>query len=203
MNHTDERVLLLLGLLSIQPQHGYQINEFIDRQLGHMSHMKRATAYALLTRLEDAGLIRGDMEQAGNRPARRVYSITDAGRNEMFRHLEKVLGNPTIESCAGNIGVMFIDYLDRDVAVGLIEQRIAALNQAINGLDQVPPHDETIGVNLGIDRQRSLLLADRDWFLSALERVRQELPEHPLNPGAFAGRHPEAQTPSSAGQVAR
>ena len=33
----DERHLLLLGLLLNQSQHGYSINEFIEKNLGHVS----------------------------------------------------------------------------------------------------------------------------------------------------------------------
>jgi hypothetical protein len=32
----DERILLLLGLLTTQSQHGYQINEFIEHNLGRV-----------------------------------------------------------------------------------------------------------------------------------------------------------------------
>ncbi|HYB01600.1 MAG TPA: hypothetical protein VED37_15385 [Ktedonobacteraceae bacterium] len=43
----DERMLLLLGLLKAQSQHGYQINEFIEHNLKRMIDMKRSTAYSL------------------------------------------------------------------------------------------------------------------------------------------------------------
>ena len=52
--------VLLLGLLTTQSQHGYQINEFIEHNLGRVSLMKKATAYALLTRMEAAGLVQAE-----------------------------------------------------------------------------------------------------------------------------------------------
>ena len=39
-----------------QSQHAYRINEFIETNLGQVSNMKRATAYALLERLEKRGI---------------------------------------------------------------------------------------------------------------------------------------------------
>jgi DNA-binding PadR family transcriptional regulator len=50
----DERALLLLGVLRVQSQHGYQINEFIERTLGRVTDMKKPTAYAILERLSAA-----------------------------------------------------------------------------------------------------------------------------------------------------
>ena len=87
----DERHLLLLGLLMAQSQHGYSINEFIEKNLGRVSGMKRATAYALLERLERKGLVRMETETVGNYPPRKVYSITPAGREAFFDLLQELL----------------------------------------------------------------------------------------------------------------
>ena len=76
----DDRSLLLLGVLMGQDQHGYQINEFIERALCRVTTMKKPTAYALLERLAARGYISVHREQSGNRPPRKVYSITPAGQ---------------------------------------------------------------------------------------------------------------------------
>ncbi|GAF07814.1 PadR family transcriptional regulator [Paenibacillus pini] len=59
----DERELLVLGLLMAQSQHGYQINDFIERNLGQVSDMKKATAYSILKRLDKAGYVDVSVEQ--------------------------------------------------------------------------------------------------------------------------------------------
>src|SRR5690606_5170873 len=66
----DERELLLLGLLRAQSQHGYQINEFIEKNLRRVTDMKKATAYAILDRLARDGHAVTHREQEGNRPPR-------------------------------------------------------------------------------------------------------------------------------------
>ena len=58
----DERTLLLLGMLRIESQHGYQLNEFIEHNLGRVTDMKKPTAYALLDRLEQSGAITSRLE---------------------------------------------------------------------------------------------------------------------------------------------
>ena len=72
----NDNELLLLGLLRQQSQHGYQINDFIERNLSRMASLKKATAYALLERLREAGHISAVTVQEGNRPPRQVYTIT-------------------------------------------------------------------------------------------------------------------------------
>ncbi|HET8628279.1 MAG TPA: PadR family transcriptional regulator, partial [Thermomicrobiales bacterium] len=76
----DERALLLLGVLMTQSQHGYQINDFIERTLCNVTAMKKPTAYLILDRLAAAGHVSVRSEQQGNRPPRKVYTVTDSGR---------------------------------------------------------------------------------------------------------------------------
>src|SRR5690606_35505164 len=87
----DERHLLLLGVLMAQSQHAYRINDFIETNLGRVSNMKRATAYALLERLEKRGLVRMEVQTVGNHPPRKVYSITEAGKQAFLDLLQALL----------------------------------------------------------------------------------------------------------------
>lgn len=176
MNHHDERILLLLGLLSTQRQHGYQINEFIERNLARVSNMRKATAYSLLSRLEDDGLVETTMEQQGNRPARRVYAITPAGEDRLLTMLQSILAEPLFVEPPGDIALMFIDHLDRSTARQAIEQRLATLEREIEALEAAPPHEVGLGVDLALSRRLALLRADRDWFRAAADRVWASLP---------------------------
>jgi DNA-binding PadR family transcriptional regulator len=177
MNDNDERILLLLGLLSTQRQHGYQINEFIERNLARVSNMRKATAYALLSRLEDNGLVETTIEQIGNRPARRVYAITTAGETRLLAMLQSILAEPLITEPPGDIALMFIDHLDRATARQAIQQRLARLDREIEILAAAPPHEVGLGVDLALGRRLALLRADREWFAAASDRVWESLPD--------------------------
>src|SRR5690606_12464627 len=120
--------LLLLGLLMAQRQHGYSINEFIERNLGRVSGMKRATAYALLEKLERDGLARMEtVETVGNYPPRKVYAITDAGREAFFALLQQLLVDTEQGSSAAEIALMFVDWLERERVVELLKERAQRL----------------------------------------------------------------------------
>lgn len=182
----DERVLLLLGLLAAQRLHGYRINDFIERNLGRVSRMPKATAYTLLARLERDGLVEAIAERAGNRPERRVYAITPTGAERYHAMLEDVLGRPEPHELHADHALMFIDSLPRAEALRALRARIAALEAEIAQLDETPGHGAGIGVDLALSRRAALLRADHGWFVEALERVLHELPEEPVPPGDLA-----------------
>jgi DNA-binding PadR family transcriptional regulator len=179
----DERILLLLGLLTSQSQHGYQINEFIEHNLGRVSLMKKATAYALLTRMESAGLVRSEAAREGNRPTRRVYSITPAGTDLMLEMLPEVLRRPVEGHPPGDIALMYISHMDAEIAASALDERISAMSEEIAELEGLPRHPNVFGVDLAIERRLTLLRADREWFRQLVRRVREGNGIRPPNDG--------------------
>jgi DNA-binding PadR family transcriptional regulator len=168
----DERSLLLLGLLKAQSQHGYQLNEFIEKNLSRVTDMKKATAYAVLDRLKAAGLIAETVEQEGNRPPRKVYAITDDGEAEFERLLVETLSAADRLVLAGDIGLMFLDHLPREQALACLQARLTTLEQRLAAQAQTPQHGHGIGVDLAVEHVQVLLTADRDWLRGVVERLR-------------------------------
>lgn len=68
----------ILLAVSLQRAHGYLIEEYL-RGLGFFS-IEMSTLYRTLRQLEKDGLLGSAWEPGPSGPARRVYSLTDAGR---------------------------------------------------------------------------------------------------------------------------
>lgn len=164
----DERALLLLGILKVQSQHGYQINEFIERTLGHVTDMKKPTAYAILERLSQGGYITVRSEQEGNRPPRKVYALTPTGERLYFDLLRAHLAEPDRQPAAGAIALMFLDDLPGEERLALVRQRLATLEEQIVAHERAPRHEHGLGVDLALDQQVYLLRAEREWLASVL-----------------------------------
>ncbi len=167
----DERALLLLGVLMTQSQHGYQINDFIENRLCRIADMKKATAYAQLDRLHGGGMVDIAVEQVGNRPPRKVYTITDAGRELFHRLLAANLAAVETPTYAGDIGLMFINHLPRAEAIDALRQRLAQLDALIANQPMPPPHTGRLNLDLAVDHVLALRRADRDWLAGAIERL--------------------------------
>ncbi len=167
----DERELLLLGMLTFQSQHGYQLNEFIERNLSRVTDMKKPTAYALLERLSQAGYVEVRSEQEGKRPPRKVYSITPAGERVFIELLRENLARAERMTFAGDVGLMFLDHLPREEGLDLLRQRLSHLEEQISAHEHAPKHEHGLGVDLAMEHILVLLRAERTWLTSTIQRL--------------------------------
>lgn len=74
--------LALLGFLRQRPMHGYEIYQTLAEptELGMVWRLKQSQLYALLGRLEGEGYLVAEVEAQGSRPPRKVFHLTEAGR---------------------------------------------------------------------------------------------------------------------------
>lgn len=77
----------LLLLLRERPAHGYELLEALPA-LHPGERVDMGNLYRALRRLEEEGLVRSQWDAAAPGPARRVYELTDAGRELLDRWAE-------------------------------------------------------------------------------------------------------------------
>jgi DNA-binding PadR family transcriptional regulator len=70
-----------LGLLVSEPKHGYELYQEFVEAFGPIWKAGRSKFYAALAALQEAGYLQSTTEPQGDRPPRKVYHITDTGRN--------------------------------------------------------------------------------------------------------------------------
>lgn len=85
--------LVILGLLSEQPRHGYELRQEVERRLyATYINLSGGSLYYNLGQLERAGYIaKVGVEQKGRYPARQVYQITLAGKEYLQTELRRLL----------------------------------------------------------------------------------------------------------------
>ena len=76
---------VLLGSLLSGPKHGYELYQELEHDLAGVWQIGLSQLYAQLKQLEEAGLVAAQTEPQPNRPPRKVYHVTDEGR-EVFLH---------------------------------------------------------------------------------------------------------------------
>lgn len=74
---------LVLGVLASGAAHGYEITRRINGAGGESLAVREGQLYPILHRLENEGRIQAEWIPQEGKPARKVYSLTDAGRAEL------------------------------------------------------------------------------------------------------------------------
>jgi DNA-binding PadR family transcriptional regulator len=81
----------VLALLAKEPSHGYELRARVERALGPLAHgFNAGQMYVTLGRLEQAGLVTSSRELSSDRPERRTYELTPAGRERVAEWLVDV-----------------------------------------------------------------------------------------------------------------
>jgi PadR family transcriptional regulator AphA len=118
----------ILGLLMLGPRHGYELLPYFSRggELGLVCTLGTPRLYAILHTLEELGLVQCETSPVSGGPPRKVFSLTDAGR-EAFRAW---LGQPIRRLRQIRQDFLLKLYFSRLIpghdTLDLIEQQIAA-----------------------------------------------------------------------------
>ncbi len=164
------RHLLLLGLLMTQSQHGYQIHDFIEKNLKFITNMNKATAYSLLDRLSKEDYIDVTIEHTGNRPPRKVYSINEKGTAYFQQLLLQNLASAETVSYISEIGFMFLDHLPIDQTIDLLKKKQAELQEKYKHLKRLPSHDKN-GVNIAFQHKQKMLKAEITFLTETIDKL--------------------------------
>jgi PadR family transcriptional regulator AphA len=71
----------VLGTLAQGQAHGYEVHKKLSEDFGRFWNLKTSRIYALLGRLEKEGLVSHQKVTQDNRPAKKIYRITDTGHH--------------------------------------------------------------------------------------------------------------------------
>lgn len=87
-----------LALLARGPAHGYEVKQAFESTFGQgWPPLNAGQVYTTLGRLERDGLVEGYDVAQDDRPNKRVYQLTDAGRDELRRWLGAATDPPQLK----------------------------------------------------------------------------------------------------------
>jgi len=164
----DDKVLLLMGILHRQKAHGYELSGLLGMP-GIPISIGRANIYQLLGKLESEGWIGFREERQGNRPPRRVYSLTPRGQHEFRRRLRARLAGHVPSDHPDAVSLNFLDLLPRKESRELLRERFHHLQDRIGTLREVST--ETRRRHPGIDYIVRQTEFEADWLRNMLETL--------------------------------
>ncbi len=128
----------ILGLLQNEPMTGYDLKtRAFDLSIGHFWPADQAQIYRTLDKMAEEGWVESHLEMQEDRPNRKVYHITDAGRAELRRWLitpQSLLTNrqPFL------IQVFFARDLPNETIINLMQQQLEAHQSRLAHYQQIP-----------------------------------------------------------------
>ncbi|WP_416149993.1 PadR family transcriptional regulator [Salipaludibacillus sp. HK11] len=94
----DNRSLYaLLGFLTLGPNSGYDIKKTIEESIGYFWNENYGQIYPNFKLLYEQGLVTMELEEQDGKPDRKVYSITEDGKDKLVAWLSEPVDYPQNE----------------------------------------------------------------------------------------------------------
>lgn len=186
--------IMCLGLLSEGDASGYEMQKaFKEGPFGHFLEASYGSIYPALTRLTDEGLVTyAELAQEG-RPDKKVYSITEAGRQAL---IEAISGNPLDDKYRSEFLFMisFADLMAPEHVSRLIDWKIEQMKANKARLDDVQGEASTRGQafvhaygRAVVDASLKFLTENRALIEGASPSIPEASEKAPQTPASMAG----------------
>ncbi|KAA2253360.1 PadR family transcriptional regulator [Solihabitans fulvus] len=186
--------LAILGFLSEQPMHGYELRTRISQLTGHVRPVSDGALYPAIKRMEKAELLTRQQEQGVSAAPRQVLALTDAGRAELARRLRHPDQTDITDRNRFFAVLAFLHRLpERADQAAVLRRRLDFLDQPASffyrGDKPVRAAEaDTIFRRGMLEMARATKKAERDWLRSTLADLEPE-------PDAVTETETEAEGP--------
>lgn len=173
----------ILGFLNYHPYTGYDLKKIFDSSVQHFWSADQSQIYRTLNRLTEQGFAEMEKVPQEDRPDRKVYHITEAGRAELMGWLA---GPPPLDSprSAPLIQVFFAGQLSDDEILIKFEGYAAIMRAILSQYDQIAgqlgPFQEEIASPrehffwlLTLENGITNMRANLAWAESVIERIKK------------------------------
>jgi DNA-binding PadR family transcriptional regulator len=127
----------ILGFLDYGPLSGYDLKKVFDVSVQHFWPADQSQIYRTLSHLEEQGWVEVEVVNQIERPDRKVYHITEAGR-EGFLGWLALAPRERASRSAALIQVFFFGQLSNDVILEKFEQYLQMMKAVLARYEQVP-----------------------------------------------------------------
>ena len=177
----------ILGFLNYAPLSGYDLKKAFDTSVRHFWPADQSQIYRTLSRLAERGWAEVEVVPQENRPSRKVYHVTDAGREELRRWLITPL-LPDEPRIPWLVQVFFAGQLSDEEILALFEREAGQLRDQLASYEQIPQESaeyvkavgsprETFFWMLTLEYGNTVNQAALEWIESVIERLGRK--EHP------------------------
>ena len=171
----------ILGYLSMKPLSGYDIKKLFDMSAAYFWPADQAQIYRSLKKLKQEGLIEFREREAGKTVERKVYAITDKGRETLHGWLMGTGEQDLIARASYTIQLFFSGTLSREDQLEFLNAQLKANEALLQKLwDKYKRYGQVIAETAGIStndrRFESAIYACR-WGIARADAYRKLMNE--------------------------
>lgn len=128
--------LTILSLIAEGPRYGHEVQRVIDeRGLREWVTVGFSSVYYILNRLEQQGLLESELRSVGRTPARKVYSLTEAGRGVLQTAVAELLRQPRSLGAGFELGLANLFVLKPRQVYLVLSQHRSDLQQRLESVE--------------------------------------------------------------------
>ncbi len=159
----------ILGFLEYQPMTGYDLKKYFDQSIAHFWSATQSHIYKALEGLEKDGFVEVKLIRQEDKPNRKEYHLTEAGRAELHRWVTTPLPLGIVRE-AWLIQLFFSHASSNDEIVALLKARAKDLQAQLDTLrNKAQASVEENAANIGIERLRLLWQMTADYGIAYYE----------------------------------
>jgi DNA-binding PadR family transcriptional regulator len=159
--------------------HGYRIKEHLENNFGHMWSVNFGQIYPILKDLEKKGLISKSKGEPQNNPGpqRKLYSITDKGRDEFAKWLKEPSDKSMLLRDPFLLKFAFFGFGSSEDALKIIDEQITSYESQlerrlmnVSRWESQGPYVQMLS-NLGVEFNEMYL----GWLKSARKQIEENI----------------------------
>ena len=167
--------LAILSLIAEQPRHGYDIERVIKaRGMRDWTEIGFSSIYYLLNKLEKDGLIHSQLQEPeGKGPARKVFKITQRGKEVQIEGALAALSTPQSGSVPFLLGLSNYPILPREQVLSALKSYANQINTRLDHLLEQVEEQRPLPyfVEAMFEYSRILAQAELDWVENFIQEV--------------------------------
>ena len=125
----------LLGILMTGPKHGYELHGYMSARMNEFWQLSMSQIYALLKRLENEGMVESKQEWQENRPAKKIFSLTQTGKRRFLSWVQSPVQHVRDFRIEFMAKLFFIRELQLRQGDSLVDRQIEVLQKKLGGIE--------------------------------------------------------------------
>lgn len=169
----------ILGLLYEEPQYGYQLEKTIEGWgMRNWTQIGFSSIYYVLKKLEKKEMVTSKLEAVEGKPSRKVFTITQQGREIMKEKVRYLLSWNTKLINPFDLGLTYLDYLEPHEVIECLENYIESSSGRIKFLESAVKTQEKMKSPYKVvalfSRPLVQLKAEMEWVEEFIVKIKDE-----------------------------